>query len=159
MAAVSTDELVTMLSPIVAAANADLEAVMIRKAGSRSVVVVTVDRDGGVELDAIAGLSRRISETLDESDVMGQTPYVLEVGSPGVDRPLTAPRHWRRAKLGNRLVKVVTVDGQQLTGRVAAMDDVAVTLKVEGDDTREVPFVQISKAVVEVEFNSPKGDE
>lgn len=159
MAAVSTDELTTLLRPIVAGANADLEAVMIRKAGSRSVVVVSVDRDGGVELDSIAELSRRISETLDESDVMGQTPYVLEVGSPGVDRPLTEPRHWRRAKLGDRLVKVNTTDGQQVTGRIAVVDESSVTLAVVGQEDLQVPFVQIAKAVVEVEFNSPRGVE
>ncbi|NQU37018.1 MAG: ribosome maturation factor RimP [Actinobacteria bacterium] len=158
MAAATTDELMTLLSPIVAGADADLEAVLIRKAGSRSVVVVTVDRDGGVELDAIAHLSRRISEALDESEVMGQTAYVLEVGSPGVDRPLTQPQHWRRAKLGNRLVKVTTNDGQQVTGRILSTDGSSVTLDSLGEDPRELPFEQISKAVVEVEFNSPKGD-
>jgi len=157
MAAVSTDELMKLLSPIVAEADADLEAVVIRKAGSRSVIVVTVDRDGGVELDSIAGLSRKMSETLDESDVMGQTPYVLEVGSPGVDRPLTEPKHWRRAKLGDRLVKVITTDGQQVTGRIADINESAVTLDVVGQDSRQVPFTEITKAVVEVEFNSGKG--
>ena len=156
MAAVSTEELMKLLSPIVAGIDADLEAVAIRRAGSRSVVVVTVDRDEGVELDSIAELSRRLSETLDEADVMGQTPYVLEVGSPGVDRPLTRPQHWRRAKLGNRLEKVVSVDGQQVVGRIAELDENSVTLEVSGDGTRTVPFEQVSKAVVEVEFNAPK---
>ncbi len=159
MAAVSTDELVKLLGPVVAGASADLEDVVIRKAGARSVVVVTVDRDGGVELDAIADISRRISDILDENDVMGQTPYVLEVGSPGVDRPLTEPRHWRRAKLGNRLVKVATVDGNQLTGRVEDFDNDSVVVGVQGQAARRLAYSDISKAVVQVEFSTPKGDE
>ena len=86
-----------LVEPIVRAQGADLEFVSVRQAGRRGVVQVAVDADGGVSLDAIADCSRDISEALDASDVMGETSYTLEVTSPGVHRPLTLPRHWRRA--------------------------------------------------------------
>ncbi|MDQ1682331.1 MAG: ribosome maturation factor RimP, partial [Frankiaceae bacterium] len=96
--------LVQLLEPVVAATGADLEDVQVRAAGRRSVVEVVVDRDGGVTLDDVAEIARVVSEALDADDPLGETPYTLEVGSRGVDRPLTLPRHWRRA-IG-RLVKV-----------------------------------------------------
>ncbi len=97
-----------LVDPIVSARGADVEFVDLRRAGKRTVVVVAVDTDGGVSLDDIADFSRDISEALDASDVMGEAPYTLEVTSPGVHRPLTLPRHWRRNR--GRLVKITTSD-------------------------------------------------
>ena len=77
----------------------DVESVEVQKAGRRHVVRIVVDRDGGVDLDLVAEVSRRASELLDSpslSDLLTGA-FVLEVTSPGVDRPLTQPRHWRRA--------------------------------------------------------------
>src|SRR3954451_21966512 len=102
MAAVSRQRVRDALDPLVTAAGYDLEDVSVTAAGRRSVVRVIVDRDGGVDLDAVAEVSRALSAGLDESDVMGEAPYVLEVSSPGVDRALTEPRHWRRA-IGRRV--------------------------------------------------------
>jgi ribosome maturation factor RimP len=142
-----------LVAPIVGDAGADLEAVTMRRAGRRTVVVVTVDTDGGISLDAVASLSRHISAAMDESDVMGQDPYTLEVSSPGVHRPLTLPRHWRRCV--SRLVKVTTHDGQQVVGRIVGCDDEAAVVDVDGDE-RSVAFADVAKAVVQVEF--PKED-
>lgn len=120
-----------------------------RRAGRRTVVVVAVDADGGVSLDDVAEMSRKISEVLDETDVMGETAYTLEVTSPGVHRPLTLPRHWRRA--ATRLVKVTTTDGEVFEGRVVDSDETAARLDVDGV-VRAVVYEDVAKAVVQVEF-------
>jgi|tagenome__1003787_1003787.scaffolds.fasta_scaffold20081249_2 ribosome maturation factor RimP len=132
----------------------DLEAVEVQPAGHRRLVRVLVDGDGGVTLDQIAELTPLLSEQLDESEAMGDQPYVLEVSSPGVERPLTQPRHWRRNR--GRLVRVTTDSGELLIGRVGASDDDAVTLEPADDEslpvTRTVPLVEVHDAHVEVEF-------
>ncbi|MGI5203226.1 ribosome maturation factor RimP [Spirillospora sp. CA-108201] len=117
-----------LLAPAVAEAGYDLEEVDVRPAGRRRLVRVIVDADGGISLDDIARLSETTSELLDGSDVMGTSPYVLEVTSPGVDRPLTEPRHWRRA-VGRMIVAPLT-GGGQIEGRVVAADDEAVEIDV-----------------------------
>ena len=89
--------LLRLLEPVVAEAGFDLEDVLVTPAGKRRQVRVIVDGDGGVSLDDVAVVSQRVSAALDDSAAMGSGPYVLEVTSPGVDRPLTQPRHWRRA--------------------------------------------------------------
>ena len=115
------EQIAELVDPIVQPAGADVEFVTLRRAGRRTVVVVAVDADGGISLDGIAEFSRAISEALDESDLMGETPYTLEVTSPGVHRPLTLPRHWRRAV--SRLVKVQLADGTSVEGRIVASDE------------------------------------
>ena len=121
--------------------------------GRRHVVRVTVDRDGGVRLDAVAELSRDISHGLDDAEsaagefIAGE--YQLEVSSPGVDRPLTEPRHWRR-NVG-RLVKV-RLGGHLVTGRVIAADDTGVTLDVDDIETTH-PYADLGRGRVEIEFN------
>ncbi|GLZ11147.1 hypothetical protein Acsp04_13820 [Actinomadura sp. NBRC 104425] len=121
-------QLTRVLAPAVADAGFDLEEVDVRPAGRRRLVRVVVDADGGVSLDDVAELSRRASDLLDEHDVMGTGPYVLEVTSPGVDRPLTEPRHWRRAR--GRLVVAPLTAGGRIEGRVVSADDEAVVIDV-----------------------------
>ena len=128
----------------------DVEAVELTPAGKRRILRVAVDKDGGVTLDDVADATREVSRILDESDVMGEHPYTLEVTSRGVDRPLTLPRHWRRN--ADRLVKVNLADGDTFTGRIASSDDVAVCLDVDGT-IREIAYDDIGKALVQVEFN------
>ncbi|WP_067801756.1 ribosome maturation factor RimP [Actinomadura formosensis] len=120
--------LTRLLAPAVNAAGFDLEEIDVRPAGRRRLVKIVVDGDDGVSLDDIARLSETVSRLLDESDAMGTSPYVLEVTSPGVDRPLTEPRHWRRAV--GRLVVAPLTDGSQIEGRVVAADDEAVEIDV-----------------------------
>jgi len=93
-----------LLEPVVRAAGLDLESVRVGSAGRRRLLRLVVDADGGVDLDNIALVSREASARLDDTGAMGEAPYTLEVSSPGVDRPLTQPRHWRRAV--GRLVRV-----------------------------------------------------
>jgi ribosome maturation factor RimP len=146
------EQLLTVLAPVVAATGHDLEDVNVTSAGRRSLVRVVVDADGGVDLDAVAEVSRVVSEALDDDAVGGAAfagSYVLEVSSPGVDRPLTEPRHWRRAV--GRLVQV-PVAGTGVTGRVVACDEDGVTLSVDGSP-RTVAWAELGKGRVQVEFN------
>lgn len=147
------EHLLTVLAPVVEDTGHDLEDVTVSAAGRRSLVRVTVDADGGVDLDAVAELSHAISAVLDEprtSAVLAGS-YVLEVSSPGVDRPLTEPRHWRRAR--GRLVSV-PVDGASLHGRVLAADEAGVLLDVAGQQ-RHVAWGRLGTGHVQVEFNRP----
>ncbi|MBV9369905.1 MAG: ribosome maturation factor RimP [Frankiales bacterium] len=144
--ALSRDRVRDVLTPVVSAAGFDLEDVAVTAAGRRHVVRVVVDRDGGLDLDAVAEVSRVVSEALDGSDVTGETPYTLEVTSPGVDRPLTQPRHWRRAT-----GRLVTAAGG-VTGRVVDADDERVRLDVDGE-TRELTYDELGAGKVQVEFS------
>ena len=144
------DRLVDALTEPLQALGLDLEAVDLTPAGKRRLLRVAVDKDGGVDLDDVAAATREVSRLLDESDVMGEQPYTLEVSSPGVDRPLTLPRHWRR-NVG-RLVKVTMRGGEPVTGRVVAADDEGADLDVDGAPQR-VGFADVVKAKVQIELN------
>jgi ribosome maturation factor RimP len=144
-----SDELIAELEPVVAQFGLDLDELRLTKAGKRRVLEVVLDGDNGVDLDVVAAVSRAISEHLDASTIMGQLPYLLEVGSRGVGRPLTKPAHWSR-NVG-RMVHVVG-DAIDVTGRIVAFNDPQVTLDVEGSE-RVVDFTTISRALIEVEFN------
>jgi ribosome maturation factor RimP len=136
----------------------DVEAVEVTPAGKRRVLRVAIDKDGGVTLDDVADATREVSRVLDDSDVMGEMPYTLEVTSRGVDRPLTLARHWRRNE--DRLVKATLTDGSELTGRIVASSDDSATLDVDGS-RHEVAYADVAKALVQVEFNrkrSPSDD-
>lgn len=137
----------------------DLESVEVQKAGRRHVVRVVVDKDGGVDLDLIADVSRRVSELLDEPPLSDELPgpFVLEVTSPGVDRPLTEPRHWRRAV--TRLVHVTTTDGSEIEGRVVAVPSDDEVVLLVGADEAAIAVAQVRRAVVQVEFNRVEADE
>jgi len=144
------ESLLRLLEPVVAGRGLDLEDVVVTPAGRRTLVRVVVDRDGGLELDAVAEVSTAVSQTLDATDAMGGAPYVLEVTSPGVDRPLTQPRHWRRAL--TRQVTVALADGGSTQGRVTAVDDDALTLNVDGSPAR-LEWAAVTSGRVQVEFN------
>lgn len=142
-----------VVEPVATSAGYDLEDLTVIRMGRRHVVRVTIDRDGGVPLDAVAEVARAISTALDEAESTGGEftggEYQLEVSSPGVDRPLTAPRHWRR-NVG-RLVKV-KIAGAGVTGRVLAADDTGVTLDVAGEE-RRAGYAELGAGKVEIEFH------
>lgn len=144
--------LAAALGSVVASLGADLESVEVRPAGRRRVVRVVVDRDGGVDLDAVAEISTAVSAALDEDPVaqriLGDVAYVLEVTSPGVDRPLTEARHWRRS--AGRLVAASLADGTEVTGRIdsATADEVVI-------DGRSLAYADIVRGLVQVEFAAP----
>ncbi|MEU1389077.1 MULTISPECIES: ribosome maturation factor RimP [unclassified Nonomuraea] len=145
----SRDHLMKLLEPVVGAEGLDLEDITVTQAGKRRLLRVIVDRDGGVSLDDIADVSQAVSTALDEDDVMGQAAYTLEVSSPGVDRPLTEPRHWRRA--AKRLVKAEMRDGTVVEGRVLAADESGVDLDVAGSASR-IDYQDLTRGRVQVEF-------
>ncbi|HEX4189967.1 MAG TPA: ribosome maturation factor RimP [Marmoricola sp.] len=149
-----TDRLAAVLSAPVGDLGLDLEAVDLSKAGKRSVLRIAVDKDGGVDMDDIAAATRAVSDVLDESPLLGSSPFTLEVTSPGVDRPLTLPRHWRRNV--NRLVKVDLVDGEPIEGRIAGSDEDGATLNVGGDEVR-IEYQTLSKARIQIEFKPYTG--
>ncbi|WP_250027218.1 ribosome maturation factor RimP [Paractinoplanes maris] len=138
----------TVIEPVVAAAGYDLEDVTVSRAGRRHLVRVLVDTDGGISLDDVAVVSREISGALDAAEEGGAEvlagEYQLEVGSPGIDRPLTLPRHWRR----NR-GRLVAVNG--LTGRITSADDEGIVLDVDGKP-RELRFDELGAGKVQIEF-------
>ncbi|GAA4237015.1 ribosome maturation factor RimP [Streptosporangium album] len=147
--ATSRDRLMKLLEPVTLASGLDLEDVTVTPAGKRRLLRVVVDRDGGVSLDDVAEVSLAVSTALDADDVMGTTPYVLEVSSPGVDRPLTEPRHWRRAV--KRLVKAELRDGTSVEGRIVATDETGVELDVAGA-SRRIEYEDLTRGRVQVEF-------
>jgi len=139
----------------------DLEAVKIAAAGRRRVLRVVIDADGGVSLDEIAEVSREISARLDATDAMGDAPYTLEVSSPGLDRPLTQPRHWRRA-VGRLVVVELTAtdrdlhrdaddDPVSLKGRVISADEKGVVLETDAA-RRTLGYGDLGPGRVQVEF-------
>ncbi|MFL6107436.1 MAG: ribosome maturation factor RimP [Marmoricola sp.] len=144
-----TDRLAAVLAPPLESLGLDLEGVDLSKAGKRSVLRVAVDKDGGVDMDDIAEATKAVSAVLDESDLMGNGAFTLEVSSPGVERPLTLPRHWRRN--ATRLVKVDLVDGGELTGRILSAEDEAADLDVDGEQ-RTLAFSEVAKARIQIEF-------
>lgn len=138
----------TVIEPVVAAVGYDLEDVGITRAGRRHVVRVLVDKDGGINLDDVALVSREISTVLDATEETGGDlfpgEYQLEVGSPGVDRPLTAPRHWRR-----NVTRLVEVGG--VTGRVTEAGDDGIVLDVDGTP-RALRYDELGPGKVQIEF-------
>jgi ribosome maturation factor RimP len=142
-----------VIEPVVIAAGYDLDGLSLSRAGRRHLVRMTVDRDGGLNLDAVAEVSRLVSAALDAVEEGGETLFVgeyeLQVSSPGVDRPLTLPRHWRR-NIG-RLVQVKAGD-KQVTGRVTAADDQGVTLTVD-EAEHTFAYGELGTGKIQLEFS------
>ena len=154
-----TDQISQLVTPAVEAQGFFLEEVQLVSPGKHRIVTCIVDGETSLNMDQVTSVSRAISELLDEAPFMDETPFTLEVTSPGVDRPLTKPRHF--AKNHDRLLKVVKLDGDVVTGRIAANSENEVTLTVI--DKKEVKdvvvaFADIKRATVEIEFNRKDGD-
>ncbi len=150
------ERLVSELTPHLLQMGLDLEAVEVTPAGRRRILRIAVDKDGGVTMDDVAEATKEVSRFLDASDTMGEQPYTLEVTSPGVDRPLTLPRHWRRN--GGRLVKVATRDGRTSVGRIVSADEAHATLEVDGAQ-QTVGLDDVATARIQIEFNRPRDTE
>lgn len=149
-----TQSISDLIEPAVTDAGFYLEEVQNTSAGSHRVITCVVDGPSPLNLDQVTAVSRLISELLDTAAFMGETAFTLEVTSPGVDRPLTLPRHW--TKNLTRLVKITLQDGTITTGRLTEFDDLAVTLveNIKGRiKTHKFNFADIKRAVVEIEFN------
>ena len=148
------DQISELVTPAVSDQGFYLEDVHVATPGSHRIVTCIVDGDVSLNLDQVTSVSRVISELLDEAVFMGETPFTLEVTSPGVDRPLTQPRHF--AKNVDRLLKIIKLDGSEVTGRILSNTDhdVTLTISVKKETTEQtVPLADIKRAVVEIEFN------
>ena len=146
---VTDKRLAELIEPVVAAAGMDLESVRMSVAGKRRLLRIVVDGDHGVSLDDAADVSREISAMLDEVNALGEVAYTLEVSSPGVDRPLTEPRHWRRAV--GRLVKVKVAGEGTVQGRILAADADGVTLDLAGGE-RRFGQGELGAGAIQIEF-------
>ncbi|QSB06244.1 ribosome maturation factor RimP [Natronoglycomyces albus] len=146
------DDVKAVVTPVVEQAGFDLEELTVIKAGRRLLVRVLIDGDGGVTLDDIAEVSREASKALDAGENTGglfaEASYTLEVSSPGVDRPLTLPRHWRR-NIG-RLVEV-SLGGDKVQGRIVAADERGIELEVAGR-VRAATFAELGAGKVHIEM-------
>lgn len=156
--AASTAALIEGLGPALAETGVDLEDVQVQRAGRREIVRVVVDRDGGVDLDTVAQVSQLVASLLDQPPLADQFvgAYVLEVTSPGVDRPLTETKHWRRAV--QRLVHAHTSSGEVMVGRIQSVDDTTVVLVLESGESTAVALADLVRGDVQVEFNRPATD-
>jgi ribosome maturation factor RimP len=137
-------------------AGYEIEDVVIDTRPQPPRITVIAAGDNPLDLDTVAELSRCASSLLDSFD-SGDHAYVLEVTSPGVDRPLTVEKHFRRAHA--RLVEAELADGSTVTGRLGIVSDGAVDLVVRKSNdwtVRRIPLADIAKAVVQVEFSPPK---
>lgn len=153
----SQKQVIELLDGEFARAGYEIEDVVIEAAARPPRITVIADGDEPLDLDSIASLSRSASELLDRVDDKA-APYVLEVTSPGVDRPLTTEKHYRRAR--GRKVELTLSDGSHLSGRLGETHAGTVRLVVrEGGkanfSVRELPLDGVSKAVVQVEFSPP----
>ncbi|MCW2539034.1 MAG: ribosome maturation protein RimP [Frankiales bacterium] len=150
-------QLIDLLGPVISSQGYDLEDVSVAAAGRRSVIRVIVDGDDGIDLDAVATVARAVSEVLDDEEdgAVFTGPFVLEVSSPGVDRPLSEPRHWRRA--AGRLV-TTRIGDVEVTGRVGSTDERGVRLLVD-EVARDVPWDELGTGRVQVEFARTDPDE
>lgn len=140
------NQIFELIEPLVLKAGLVLEEVQVQTPGKHRFVTVIVDSETGLNLDQVTDASRLVGQAMDGATFMGDAPYTLEVTSPGVDRPLTAPRHWR--KNVDRLVKIIKLDGEICKGRIASATEDEVTL-----DCCKVAFADIKRAIIEVEFN------
>ena len=153
------DQISEHITPALHKAGYFLEDVNLVSPGQHRIVTVIVDGESALNLDQVTVASKLVSELLDEATFMGETPFTLEVTSPGIDRPLTLPRHF--AKNVDRLLKVTKTDGVVVTGRILANTDNDLTLSVtEKKDVKEIVISlgDIKRAQVEIEFNRKEGD-
>lgn len=143
------------ITPIILEADLFLEALQISTAGKHRVIRILVDRldpQKSLSLDEVTAVTKPISACLDSLSALGENPFTLEVSSPGIDFPLSQPRHW--VKNQNRLAAITLTSGEKLTGRITSSDEKSVTITIEGKkvDTRMIEFEDISRANIEVEF-------
>jgi ribosome maturation factor RimP len=162
--------LIDALVPVLADDGLVVEELRLVPAGRRRVLKVLVDRDPyagpnplapdvpieGLSLDEVAEVSRTVGTQLDRltgpQDPLDGSPYTLEVSSPGIERPLTLPRHFRR-NVG-RLIDLRTADGSSLRCRISAATPDSVTVETN-HGPRELTWADVVGASVQVEFRRP----
>ena len=139
------EQVAAVITPAIEALGFYVEDISITSAGRRSMLTVIVDGDTHLSLDQVTVATKAISEIVENLPTLGNNPFTLEVTSPGLDRPLTKPRHWRKNL--DRLVKVVLLDGKEVKGRVKDVSESNATL-----DEQVINFADIKRATLEIEF-------
>ena len=139
------EDISAAITPALEALGFYLEDVTIISAGRRSMLTVIVDGDTHLSLDQVTSATKAIGEIVESIQSLGETPFTLEVTSPGLDRPLTKVRHWQ--KNINRLVKVVLLDGLEIKGRIKDVNEVSATI-----DEKNISYSDIKRATLEIEF-------
>jgi Uncharacterized protein conserved in bacteria len=139
------EDISAAITPALEALGFYLEDVTIISAGRRSMLTIIVDGDTHLSLDQVTSATKAIGEIVESIQSLGETPFTLEVTSPGLDRPLTKVRHWQ--KNINRLVKVVLLDGSEIKGRIKDVNEVSATV-----DEKNINYSDIKRATLEVEF-------
>ena len=139
------DEVSAAIRPIIEATGNYLEELTITSAGKVKILTVIVDSDSHLNLDQVTAVTKQISEIVENLPALGDSAFTLEVTSPGLDRPLTKPRHWRKNL--DRLVKITMNSGQVIEGRIGEATETTVLV---GDE--KVSFEDVKRAVLEIEF-------
>ena len=139
------EEISAVITPALAKLEFYLEDITITSAGKRSMLTVIVDADAHLSLDQVTVATKAIGELVEGIQSLGDTPFTLEVTSPGIDRPLTKPRHWH--KNIDRLIKVILLDGKEVKGRIKDASELSATV-----DQQVILFTDIKRATLEIEF-------
>ena len=139
------EDISAAITPALEALGFYLEDVTIISAGRRSMLTIIVDGDTHLSLDQVTSATKAIGEIVESIQSLGETPFTLEVTSPGLDRPLTKVRHWQ--KNINRLVKVVLLDGSEIKGRIIDVSEVSARV-----DEKNINYSDVKRATLEVEF-------
>jgi ribosome maturation factor RimP len=139
------EQVAAAITPIIESLGFYVEDIAITSAGKRSMLTVIVDGDTHLSLDQVTVATKAISEIVENLPTLGNNPFTLEVTSPGLDRPLTKPRHWQKNK--DRLIKIILNDGKEITGRIKDSTQLAVTV-----DEQVINFVDMKRATLEIEF-------
>ena len=139
------EEISAAIRPIIEATGNYLEELSITSAGKVKILTVIIDSDTHLNLDQVTAVTKEISEVIEALEGLGDGAFTLEVTSPGLDRPLTKPRHWRKNL--DRLVKIIMTSGQEVTGRIGEATETTALV-----DSQKVSYEDIKRAVLEVEF-------
>ena len=139
------EDISAVITPALSNLGFYLEDITITSAGRRSMITVIVDGDTHLSLDQVTVVTKAIGEIVENIQSLGESAFTLEVTSPGLDRPLTKPRHWR--KNIDRLVKIILLDGKEIKGRVKVVSEITVTV-----DEQVINFSEIKRATLEIEF-------
>ncbi len=145
------NNLTELLNPVIKKAGFILEEVTVTPVGKRRLVAVVIDReDTNPSLDEVTVVSKEVSAILDNYSQIGEMPFTLEVTTPGIDKPLVLPRHWKK-NIG-RLVKITPKQGENYVARIQGFADNQITLELK-NESFIVSLSDIAKAQIEVEFN------
>ena len=139
------EQVLAVITPEIESLGFYIEDITITSAGKRSMLTVIVDGDTHLSLDQVTVATKAISEIVENLPTLGNNPFTLEVTSPGLDRPLTKPRHWRKNK--DRLIKIILNDGKEINGRIKESTENSVSV-----DEQVINFADIKRATLEIEF-------